>query len=179
MSRTVTLPSNSFHQIHSSLSQDKDVTSIRQHLIYLLEDLQYVEETSIHHPESDALFHSLQVYQLALVQSDDPSLHCAALFHDIGKSMDYPNHADAGADALDHYLSPKIVWLIRHHLDLLTRKKRTRKQWEGSKRLIDLKKLRRWDLQGRDVDAEVMSVTAAVDMVLLHYPIISDLSNTY
>ncbi len=180
MRNTVTLLGNLLHPDHSSLSQHpKDVTSIRQYLICLLEDLQYVEETSIHHPESDALFHSLQVYQLALAQSNDPHLHCAALLHDIGKSMDYPNHADVGADAIECYLSPKIVWLIRHHLDLLTRQKRTRRQWKGSKRLIDLEKLRRWDLQGRDVNAEVMCVTAAVDMLLRHYPVISDLSDNY
>ncbi len=178
MSNTVTLSSNPL-QPHSELSQDKGVISIRQYLIHHLEDLQYVEETSIHHPESDALFHSLQVYQLALAQSNDPRLHCAALLHDIGKSMDYPNHAGVGADAIEHYFSPKIVWLVRHHLDLLSRQKRTRKQWKGSKRLIDLEKLRRWDLQGRDVDAEVMCVTAAVDTLLLHYLIISDLSDNY
>lgn len=179
MRNPVTLSGNSLHQIHSSSSQKKDVTSIRQYLICLLEDLQYVNETSIHHPESDALFHSLQVYQLAFAQSNDPILHCAALLHDIGKSIDYPNHANVGADAIDQYFSPKIVWLVRHHLDLLTRQKRTRKQWKGAKRLIDLEKLRRWDLQGRDVDAEVMCVTAAVDRLLLHYPVISDLSDSY
>ncbi|OUS30237.1 hypothetical protein A9Q99_07125 [Gammaproteobacteria bacterium 45_16_T64] len=157
----------------------QDILSTRQYLVSLLEDLQYAEETSIHHPESDALFHSLQVYQLALAQTDDPILQCAALLHDIGKSIDYPDHANVGADAIEHCFSPKICWLIRHHLDLLTHPKRTRKRWKGSARLMDLEKIRRWDLQGREVDAEVMDLTTAVDSLLRHHTIISDLSTHY
>ncbi|MEE9304579.1 MAG: hypothetical protein V3U84_12455 [Thiotrichaceae bacterium] len=37
-----------------------------------------VQQDSRFHPEGDALFHSLQVFQIALQQSDNPNLLAAA-----------------------------------------------------------------------------------------------------
>ena len=59
---------------------------MRDYLLDLLLDLDAIQQNPHYHPEGDALFHSLQVFQLAHQQSDSPVLWAAALFHDVGKA---------------------------------------------------------------------------------------------
>jgi len=139
---------------------------VKDYLLSLLLDLDGIEQDPYYHPEGDALFHSLQVFQLAHQLSDSPILWAAALFHDVGKADGSKNHDKAGAEMLKHVLNDQIVWLIEHHLDLLISpaqtKRRLRKQPD---RLRQLQQLRQWDLAGREVSANVISPQQALALL--------------
>jgi hypothetical protein len=134
-------------------------------LFSLLVDLDGVEQSRRYHPEGDALFHSLQAFELAQRASDDRVLWAAALFHDVGKAIDGPLHDEVGADLLEGLICPRVVWLVRHHLDLLKDPRRTRRRHHGTSRLKDLESLRRFDLGGRDPKARVLSAESAFDLL--------------
>ncbi len=130
-----------------------------------LEALDGVEQDRRYHPEEDALFHSLQVYQCALRDGARPILLAAALFHDVGKAVSGPDHDVFGA-AMTEGLPHHTRWLIGHHLDLLRRPRKTRRIGAGTAWIADLEKLRKWDLAGRDPHARVCSPEEAVSVVL-------------
>ncbi len=134
-------------------------------LLSLLLSLDGVEQSRRYHPEGDALYHSLQAFDLARRASQDRVLWAAALFHDIGKAVDGPLHDEVGADLLGGLICPRVVWLVRHHLDLLKEPRRTRRSLRDTQRLKDLEHLRRFDLGGRDPRAEVLSPEAAFDLL--------------
>ena len=134
-------------------------------LFSLLVSLDGIEQSPRYHPEGDALFHSLQVFDLARRASEDRVLWAAALFHDVGKAIDGPLHDEVGADLLDGLICPRVVWLVRHHLDLLKDPRRTRRRLHGTPRLKDLESLRRFDLGGRDPHARVLSPESAFDLL--------------
>ncbi|MGR8935134.1 MAG: HD domain-containing protein [Gammaproteobacteria bacterium] len=143
---------------------------LRNYLIDLLSDLEFIQESSPYHPEENVLIHSLQVFELAYHDSNDPELRAAALLHDVGKAVDLPHHAEIGANLLKNVLSPRIVWLVEHHLDLLSQPKKTRHLLRNQPQLLDLERLRRWDLQGRIPDKSVVRLAFAVDCLLQFYP---------
>ena len=161
-------PSCTSHQEH-----------LARYLISILDSLDGIEENPIHHPEGDCLYHSLQVFQHALSETDKPTLWAAALFHDVGKSVNYIHHAVAGSDMLEGLLNPNITWLTRHHLDLLKSPRKTRQKWKGTQQLSDLESLRRWDLAGRQTTVAVMSTQEAVDILQPHFSILTQSNNTY
>jgi hypothetical protein len=134
-------------------------------LFSLLVSLDGVRQSPRYHPEGDALFHSLQVFDLARRASEDRVLWAAALFHDVGKAIDGPLHDEVGADMLDGLLCPRVVWLVRHHLDLLKEPRRTRRNLRGTADLKDLELLRRFDLGGRDPKAAVLAPEDAFDLL--------------
>lgn len=130
--------------------------------------LETVWQAPKYHPEGNALYHSLQVFQYAYQHERDPVLWTAALFHDIGKANDGPEcHAQSGADDVQGILVQPVEWLIRHHLDLLKHPKRTRQRISGT-RLTQLYALRRADLAGRKVGVEVMLPEQALAIVCAH-----------
>lgn len=134
-------------------------------LITLLEDLDGVPQDPRYHPEGDALYHSLQVYQHAAAADAEAPLLAAALLHDVGKAVGGKDHDAIGA-ALTEGMPTRTRWCIAHHLDLLREPRRTRRRWAHDPRLHDLILLRRWDLAGRDPHARVCSVEQAVSHVL-------------
>jgi hypothetical protein len=134
-------------------------------LFSLLIGLDGVEQSRRYHPEGDALFHSLQVFELARRASNDRVIWAAALFHDVGKAIDGPLHDEVGADLLEDLICPRVVWLVRHHLDLLKEPRRTRRTLRGTPELRDLEHLRRFDLGGRDPRAQVLSPETAFDIL--------------
>ncbi len=135
-------------------------------MLELLLALDGVIQSPKYHPESDTLYHSLQVFECAYRESDDPELWLAALFHDVGKSVDSKNHCEVGAEMVTDLFTERVVWLIEHHLDLMKFPQKTRKRFANSKRLKDLSLLRTWDLAGRDPHAEVRSAEDAFDLIL-------------
>ena len=143
---------------------------MRKYLLNTLLDLQFVEQNPIYHPEGNALFHSLQVFQLSIRLSQDPEIWAAALFHDIGKAIDGPTHAEIGAVILSDIFNENICWLVRHHLDLLTHPKKTKRKFHNTAKLKQLTLLRHLDLKGRNPCAEVCSAEYAVDFILHHLP---------
>lgn len=132
----------------------------------LLLALDGVRQNPHHHPERDALFHSLQTFHVALRDTRDPILLAAALFHDVGKALAGPDHAIDGADLLDGLVSHRVVWLVRHHLDLLRAPQRTRRRLRNTPPLADLERLRRYDLGGRNPEARVMHPDDAMNILM-------------
>jgi HD superfamily phosphodiesterase len=56
-----------------------------------------VKQNPVYHPEGDALYHSLQVFELARQQVPwDEEFLLAALLHDVGKAIDPADHVAAG-----------------------------------------------------------------------------------
>ncbi|AZZ92001.1 HD domain-containing protein [Hahella sp. KA22] len=138
----------------------------QEYLSGLLWDLDGVRQPVRYHPEEDALYHSLQVFELAYAETGDPELWAAALFHDLGKSVDQRDHCAVGAAMVRGVLSSRVEWLIAHHLDLLISPQRTRRRLGDSARLQDLIRLRRWDLGGRSLTAKVRNPEQALQLTL-------------
>lgn len=84
----------------------------------LLPPLESVRQDPKYHPEGDALYHSLQAFELARREVPyDQELITAALLHDVGKAIDPQDHVAAGLEALEGTLSQREEFLIRHHMD--------------------------------------------------------------
>lgn len=138
---------------------------MHQDLLELLLSLDGVRQDPRWHPEGDALYHSLQAFDLARRETSDRALWAAALLHDVGKAVSSPDHDEVGADLLDGLLAPRVVWLVRHHLDLLRAPQPTRRRLRGSPALADLQRLRRWDTGGRSPSASVLDPEAALALL--------------
>lgn len=82
---------------------------MKDYLLDLLFDLDSIEQDPYYHPEGDALFHSLQVFQLANQQSDCPVMWAAALFHDVGKANGSKKHDAVGAEMLRCVLNAEML----------------------------------------------------------------------
>lgn len=139
---------------------------MKHELIELIESLAGVQQSRKFHPEGDAMFHTLQVFERALDDTRDPRLLAAALLHDVGKAIDGPTHDIEGASLLEGLVRSDVVWLVEHHLDLLREPARAQKRFAGDERLALLQRLRRYDLAGRDPAARVRSAEWAVDTLL-------------
>ncbi len=84
----------------------------------LLEPLEGVKQSAKHHPEGDALYHSLQVFELARETcAYDEEFLLAALLHDVGKAIDPSDHVAAALQALEGSITERTEWLIAHHMD--------------------------------------------------------------
>ena len=139
---------------------------LKKYLLNLLLDLEFVEQNPHYHPEGNALYHSLQVFQLSLKASNNPDIWAAALFHDVGKAIDGATHASIGAALLEGILNENIRWLIHHHLDLLTHPAKTKRRLQNSDKLKQLMLLRELDLKGRDPYCQVCSPEFAINHLL-------------
>ena len=83
----------------------------------LLLPLENVQQNLKHHPEGDALYHSLQVFDHARDELPyDEEFLLAALLHDVGKGIDPYDHVFAGLEALEGAVTERTVWLIEHHM---------------------------------------------------------------
>jgi hypothetical protein len=126
-----------------------------------LESLKDIREDLKHHPEKDALNHSLQVLELAFKESQDIDLILSAMLHDIGKAHFVIDHDKIAIELLKDYVSVKTLWLIEHHI-------RIRYLLEG--KIVKLSKveylinhpwlpelilLTRWDKMGRIPDKTI------------------------
>jgi len=84
----------------------------------LLAPLADVQQSPVMHPEGDALYHSLQAFELARDEAPyDEELITAALLHDVGKAIDPQDHVAAGLEALEGTLTQREEFLVRHHMD--------------------------------------------------------------
>ncbi len=131
-------------------------------LLALLSALDGGQQDPRYHPEGDALFHSLQVFEHACKETDDEELLMASLLHDVGKAVDSTHHAEVGADMVEDFAPRRVTWLVRHHLDLLKTPALTKQRLFGTAQLADLKQLRRWDLAGRQAKVWVPTLENAL-----------------
>ncbi|MHB1557549.1 MAG: HD domain-containing protein [Isosphaeraceae bacterium] len=140
---------------------DAAVPAMAEHIerfaIYRLRllPLESVKQNARLHPEGDALYHSLQVFELARDERPyDEEFLLAALLHDVGKAIDPSEHVGAGVESLRGAVTPRTLWLIEHHMDLLATRERPiggrlRREMEESEWFDDLKLLRELDDAGR------------------------------
>ena len=85
----------------------------------LLEPLEGVKQSPKYHPEGDALYHSLQVFELARAERPyDEEFLLAALLHDVGKAIDPSDHVAAALQALEGSITERTAWLIAHHMEV-------------------------------------------------------------
>ncbi len=107
---------------------------IDPYLLYrmLLEPLEGVKQSPKHHPEGDALYHSLQVFELARETCPyDEELLLAALLHDVGKAIDPSDHVAAALQALEGSITERTEWLIAHHMDAQALRRHAGRQGES------------------------------------------------
>ena len=121
------------------------------------------------HPEGDALYHSLQVFELARERRPyDEEFLLAALLHDIGKAIDPAETVAASLQALEGTITERTAWLIEHQRDLDPARDRpldprARKTLEESESFEDLELLRELDDAGRVPGAPVVTVDQALE----------------
>lgn len=137
----------------------------------LLQPLEGVKQDPRHHPEGDALFHSLQVFDLAYQERPyDEEFLLAALLHDVGKAIDPADHVAAGLQALEGTITERTEALIAGHMDALYYVKgtlggRARQRLRESEHFDDLMLLRALDTKGRVPGAIVPEVSEALNII--------------
>jgi len=137
----------------------------------LMLPLEYVKQSPKYHPEGDALYHSLQVYDHACDEAPyDEEFLLAALLHDVGKAIDPRDHVNAALEALDGFITERTAWLIEHHMlahglrdgSIGARKRR---RLQESEYFDDLKLLGECDRAGRQVGVEAPELDEALDYI--------------
>lgn len=135
----------------------------------LLLPLENVMQSPKYHPEGDALYHSLQVFDLACDQLPyDEEFLTAALLHDVGKGIDVNDHVVAGVEALEGLVSDRTMWLIEHHMEAHKLHARTigaraRKRLESHESYAELRLLGECDRAGRKQGVETTDLEEALD----------------
>ena len=144
----------------------------------LLLPLENVKQSKKYHPEGDVLYHSLQVYDLAVdALPYDEEFLLAALLHDVGKGIDKEDHVNAGLEALQGFITERTAWLIAHHMQaqqVLDRTigARAHRRLQASEDYDELMLLCRCDRAGRQVGVSVPEVDEALEYI-------RDLSRTF
>jgi len=156
---------------------DQEVERVEDHVdrfeVYrlLLLPLEGVKQSPKYHPEGDALYHSLQVFELAREErAYDEEFLLAALLHDVGKAIDPSDHVLAGLQALEGTITERTESLIAHHMDAHAYRQgtlggRKRARLQQSEHFEDLMLLRQCDVRGRQPGAIVCELTEALDFL--------------
>lgn len=158
-------------EVGTRLDQMTDCPDRYAVFLGLLAPLENVQQSPRYHPEGDALFHSLQVFELAReTMPYDEEFLLAALLHDVGKAIDPADHVIAGLEALDGFVSDRTVWLIRHHMEAHAIADRTigarrRRRLAAHPWFDDLMALGQCDREGRVPGAQVESIEQALDYI--------------
>jgi hypothetical protein len=135
----------------------------------LLRPLADVRQTPDLHPEGDALYHSLQVFELACEAAEyDEELLTAALLHDVGKAIDRRDYVTAGLQALEGLVTQRTARLIEdlplaQALAAGTLGARARRRLEMAEDFEDLVLLAICDRRGRTRGARVRDLEDAIE----------------
>jgi predicted nucleotidyltransferase len=135
----------------------------------LLLPLEDVRQSPTWHPEGDALYHALQVFEQARDRRPyDEEFLLAALLHDVGKAIDPGGHVAAGLLALEGAITDRTRFLIAHHMDAHEHRSgklgaRQRRELEASPDFEDLMLLEECDMAGREPGVAVGTVDEALD----------------
>ena len=130
--------------------------------------LESVKQDPRWHPEGDALYHSLQVFERARdARPFDEEFLLAALLHDVGKAIDPRDPSPAAIEALRGSLPERTGWLIAHLRDLRERTDRPsspkiRQALAESEFFDDLVLLNELDQSGRVPGIHVGTVDEAL-----------------
>ena len=123
------------------------------------------------HPEGDALYHSLQVFELARAELPyDEEFLLAALLHSVGQALDRLDPVGSGLAALEGAISERTAWLIAHLPDAHaclegTIGGRARRRLEENESFDELMTLARCDREGRRPGARVVRLEEALAYV--------------
>ncbi len=137
----------------------------------LLLPLENVQQNPSQHPEGDALYHSLQVFQLACQERPyDEEFLTAALLHDLGKGIDPDDPVAASLEALEGFITERTAWLMEnlvdaHRLADGTIGSRHRKRLASHESYEELVLLADCDRRGRRIGAEVPLPEEAVELL--------------
>lgn len=130
--------------------------------------LEQVKQDPRRHPEGDALYHSLQVFERARdIRPYDEEFLLAALLHDVGKAIDPRDHVPRALESLRGTLTERSAWLIQHQHDAPERSGRPlsaaqRQELSDSGHAEDLRLLRDLDEAGRVPGVPVGTVEEAL-----------------
>ena len=69
----------------------------------ILEECRDIGQNTDRHPEGNVFIHLLQSMHFAFNETDDIDLIIAAMFHDIGKTINKKRHPIIGAEILKEY----------------------------------------------------------------------------
>ncbi len=134
----------------------------------LLERLSQVQLDRDLHPEGEALYHSLQVFELGRAERPyDEELLLACLLHDVGLGLDRRHPVRAALEALGPLVTERTVFLIEHRptaLEFLTTGQVSR-SLRRSEHFDDLVLLARCDRDGRVAGADVPEIDQALGYV--------------
>ncbi|MGA2498512.1 MAG: HD domain-containing protein, partial [Tepidisphaeraceae bacterium] len=137
----------------------------------LLAPLEKVKQNPAYHPEGDALYHSLQVFELARQRVPyDEEFLLAALLHDVGKAIDPADHVGAALAALEGAITPRTAALIEHHMEAHayqdgTLGHRAKERLRKLEDFEDLLLLAELDRAGRQTGVMVCDVDEALEFV--------------
>jgi len=135
----------------------------------LLVPLEQVKQSKKYHPEGDALYHSLQVFDIAREEKPyDEEFLLAALLHDVGKAIDPDDHVGAALEVLADHITPRTAWLIEHHMAAHAVAAgsigaRARRRLEASDDFEDLMLLEECDAAGREPAYDAPDIDEALD----------------
>lgn len=133
-----------------------------------LEPLANVKQNAKSHPEGDALYHSLQVFERARdVRPYDEEFLVAALLHDVGKAIDPNDRGAAALIALEGTLTPRSAFLIAHLPTVMPRLDRpvntkAKAIVDASEYRDDVMLLKETDEAGREPGAAVGTIDEAI-----------------
>ena len=163
-----TYPDLDLQQAVATVESQVDRFQVYESLLLPLEN---VKQSRKYHPEGDALYHSLQVFELARNEVPyDEEFILAALLHDVGKAIDPEDHVHAALEALDGFITDRSAWLIAHHMDGHkiregTIGSRAHRRLRRSEDYDELVLLSECDRAGRAVGVMVPDVDEALDYI--------------
>lgn len=137
----------------------------------LLLPLEEVQQSPTKHPEGDALYHSLQVYQLTRDERPyDEELQLAALLHDVGLAIDPVEPVSSALAALNGFVTERTAWLIEqlpagHQILANTIGQRAQRRLEEHEDYEELLILARADRDGRQRGAQVNDVDHVLEQL--------------
>ncbi len=137
----------------------------------LLLPLENVKQSPKYHPEGDALYHSLQVFDRACdCLPYDEEFLLAALLHDVGKGIDPYDHVYSGLESLQGVITQRTGWLIEHHMEAHKLHDRTigaraRKRLEQNESYEELVLLGECDRAGRVAGVEASELEEALEYI--------------
>jgi hypothetical protein len=155
--------------IDEAIAESEDKIDRFQLYRALLLPLETVQQSPEWHPEGDALYHSLQVFELGREALPyDEEFLLAALLHDVGKGIDPYDHVRTALEALEGFITPRTAWFIEHHMEAHalrdgTLGARARRRLEESEDFEELQVLSECDRGGRVCGAQVADLDEALD----------------
>lgn len=134
----------------------------------LVESLASVRLDPGRHPEGDALYHTMQVFELGREERPyDEEFLLACLLHDVGLAIDRRNSVRAAVESLGDLITERTRFLIEFRKDAAEylRTGKISRSLMRSEHFEDLLLLARCDIAGRVCGAQVSTPEEAFDYI--------------